>query len=470
MKDNSEEKEKINIFDNSNIKNEIKYSLKVENNDNDLEYKILREKGNIINIQNYSNNETKGKKREINYALIIKNISNDVINTMHEKYFDDEFKINILLMSSLYDESIKYICIYFKYKFNENKNNYSVLRYILYKMEHQYNKNNKSILVKLFVYILKSYSEILLRKDIYFYPYYFLTKAKNLLSKIPDNTQELEEINALFPNILEHSNRYIRSKYDLFRDKKRMNEKKLNDINKILKDILMKNNCSSGDNNNNIINERGENNNKNSINDDNEEIGSYSLMISKSWIDKTKIFIDFYIISSREMMLDDLKNAFNEDYALYSFFKESKDKNDMNSLYPGPIDNYNLLKYRDFWEDDIDEDENYFLKDNLEINKDYYLTSQRNWNILNDIFGSTNEIKRNENCEFIEIKALILEKRFKKKVNNHLLRRRYIQIKNKCNIKKLKEKIIRCINNELKKKGADFSDYLDDEEDEYEHE
>ena len=465
MKDilNDEEKEEMN---NLNIPNEIKYSLKKENNDNNLEYKIFNEddSGNIINIQS-NKKEIKVKRQEINYALIVKNVSNDILNKMDGKYFDDEYKINLLLMSSLEDISIKSICLYFKYKFNENKNNFPMLKYILYKIE-RYNEKNKSIYIKLFVYILKSYSELLLRKNNYFYPYYFLQKAKNLLSTIQDSNKELEDINSLLPTILERSSRYIKSKYELFTDKKIMNEKKLNDINQILREILLQNNSSVG--NNNSENDGGEINNKNNFIEDIDEVGSYSLMISKSWIDKTKIFIDYYIISSREMMLEDLKNAFNEDYVLYSYFKESKDKNDMSILYPGPIDNNNLLKYRDAWEDNVNEDENYFLKDNLEIYKDYYLTSQRNWNRLNEIFDSTNEIKRNENCEFIEIKALILEKRLKKKVNKHLLRRRYIQIKKKCRIKNLKEKIIRCINNELKKKGADFGDYLDDDEDEYE--
>ena len=185
---------------------------------------------------------------------------------------------------------------------------------------------------------------------------------------------------------------------------------------------------------------------------------------------KTKIFIDYYIISLKEMMEEEfLKNAFNEEYVLYSYFNEfnNKNENSMNILYPGPIDNFNLLKYKDTWEDPINEEENYFLKDKLEINKDYYLISQRNWFILNEIFDSTNEIKKNENKKYIEIKVLILEKRLKKRKFKNLLRRRYIQIRNNCTIKNLKEKIIRCVNYEIKKISKETNEYMD-EEDEYE--
>ena len=469
ISNDKEIKEKIDSVNNLNIPNENKYSLKNANDDNNIEYNISNIDDNIINNQNNKNDSsiinTRIKKQEINYAFIIKNISDNILNKNKEYFFEDEYKINLLLMSSLDDISIKSICLYLNYIFNEKKNNYSLLNYILYKM-NQYNEKNKNIYIKLFVYILKSYAEILLKRNKYFYPYYFLQKAKNLLSTKDDCRKELEEINLLFTTILEGSSRHIKSKYDLFTDKQIMNEKKLNSINNVLREILLQNNSNKGNNNNIKVDENI--NNKNSINDDNEELGTYSFMINKTWIDKTKIFLDYYIISSREMMLDELKTVFNEEYVLYSFFKESKDKNDMGILYPGPIDNYNLLKYRDAWEDDVNEDENYFLKDNLEIYKDYYLTSQRNWNILNEIFDSTNEIKRNENTEFIEIKALILEERLRKKVNKHLLRRRYIQIRKKSNIKKLKEKIFRCINNELKKKGAYFADEYLDDEDEYE--
>ena len=118
MKDilNDEDKEEMN---NLNIPIEIKYSLKKANNDNNLEYKIFNEddSGNIINIQS-NKKEIKVKRQEINYALIVKNVSNDILNKMDVKYFDDEYKINLLLMSSLEDISIKSICLYFKYKFN----------------------------------------------------------------------------------------------------------------------------------------------------------------------------------------------------------------------------------------------------------------------------------------------------------------------------------------------------------------
>ena len=165
-----------------------------------------------------------------------------------------------------------------------------------------------------------------------------------------------------------------------------------------------------------------------------------------------------------------LQKAFNFENVLNYYFNEDNEKKNISSdtLYPGPINNYNLLKYKDYWEDYINDDENYYIKNNLILNKDYYVITQRNWNLLKDIFDSTNEIKKSEsNYNYIILKALILEKRFKEKMNLNFLRRRYIKIREKIKINKLKEKIIRCINHELKKSN-DYKDnsIINDNDDE----
>ena len=40
---------------------------------------------------------------------------------------------------------------------------------------------------------------------------------------------------------------------------------------------------------------------------------------------------------------------------------------------------------------------NYFIKEGLEINKNYYLINETTWNTLNEIFQSTNKIRRKGN-------------------------------------------------------------------------
>ncbi len=432
---------------------DIDYNLKDSNNDNEIEFEYI----NIDNDNNYNNiNNLKGsslnisnKNQQLNYSLIINNVKENILNKSNEKFFDDEYKINLLLMSSLNDISIKNLCLNFIFKFNEEKNNHSIIKYIVNKTYKYYEKNNK-LNIKNITNMLNSYSHILFQKKKYFYAYYFLKKAKTLNANNKD--KEIQQINLFISDIEEMINKHINSKYQLFKDKTEMDEKKLNVVNNILQDILLpvKKNIN--------------------INEENEESGSYLYMINANWVIKAKIFLDFYKVSSREMIEEDsLKNLFNTKNILNSYFNE-KDKNICaDILYPGPINNYNLLKYKDAWEDNINDDENYFIKDNLELNKDYYLISYKNWYFLNEIFDSTNEIKMNENnCKFIELKPLILDKRFKDKLNKNLLRRRNIKIRKNIKINKLKEKILRCINNELKKtylKEEYFFDYEDEFED-----
>ena len=431
---------------------DIDYNLKDSNNDNDIEYDYIY----IDNNNNYDNiNNLKGsslnisdKKQQLNYSLIINNVKENILNKSKEKFFDDEYKINLLLMSSLNDISIKSLCLNFIFKFNEEKNNHSIIKYVVSKIYKYYEKNGK-LNIKNITNILNSFSDILFQKKKYFHAYYFLKKAKTLLFNANNKDKDLQQINLFISDIEEMISKHINSKYQLFKDKTKMNEKKLNAVNNILQEILLpvKKNIN--------------------INDENEEYGSYLFMINANWVIKAKIFLDYYKVSSSEIIEEDsLKNLFNTKNILNSYFNE-KDKNICTDiLYPGPINNYNLLKYKDAWEDNINDDENYFIKDNLELNKDYYLISHKNWNFLNEIFDSTNEIKMNENnCTFIELKPLILDKRFKKKLNKNLLRRRNIKIRKNIKINKLKEKIMRCINNELKitnLKDENFLGYEDE--------
>ena len=467
MKENNnpdEENGKNNPIVNSNNK----YDLKEANEDNIIDsYYTNKEINNISNFKDDPTiNNLIAKNPKINYSLIIKSVLHNIVNYSREKIFDDEYKINLLLLSSLNNLSIKCLCLYFIFIFSEQKNYFSLLNYIVNKMNNFY-ENNKNLNLRIFIYVLKSYSEILLRQKKYFYAYYYLKKANNL-ALVENESKEQEKISELYIEVLGEINRYINSKYKLFKDKNIINENNLEKLNRILGEIIIQNN---GKNNNN---EKNKNDVKKEDNDYEEEYGSYLFIINKNWVMNTKIFIDYFNISTKEMMDDEfLKNAFNEENVLNLFFKELKEKDEKYSnsiLYPGPINNYDLLKYRDAWDDPINDDENYYIKDNLVLNKDYYIISQKNWIILKEIFDATNEIKRNENkdVELIQIKALILEKRFKNQLYKRFLRRRYLQIRKNAKIKKMKEKIIRCINYELQKIGSIKDSYLDEEDEEEE--
>ena len=93
-------------------------------------------------------------------------------------------------------------------------------------------------------------------------------------------------------------------------------------------------------------------------------------------------------------------------------------------FFPGPINNYSITLFKDFWYDSlkIDSQENYFIKEGLEINKDYYLINKENWDFLDKFFYSTNElIRRGNNNDLISLKCLIFHEKLNilKKLNHY---------------------------------------------------
>ena len=95
----------------------------------------------------------------------------------------------------------------------------------------------------------------------------------------------------------------------------------------------------------------------------------------------------------------------------------------------------------DIWRDPVNEDENYLLKDKISFFEDYSLVNENNWSFINELFKSTNEIKRKRNnLQLIKLKVVILDKRFLRNHSN-LLRTKYIQTNLKINIKEFKEKL-----------------------------
>ena len=452
-------KESDNYFE----ENEINNIINIENSDN-IDIK------NNIRIHNKEENEEKdynnnNQNLQLNHSVIIKEVIDNLLKNSKEMSIQSEYKINLLLMSSYENIDIKTLYYNLIFLFNIIKKKFPIIKYIINKINNFYEKN-KEINIKIVINMLYLYGKNLFEQKRYFYSYNFLRKAKNILRNIPLE-KELEEINSIYFKVLEKINIHIKSKYELFKNRNKISENKLILINKALDKILIQNVNIQNDINN-IIN-----------NDEIEENDSYLYIISKNWVFKAKIFITNLNVSLKNEEKEDsfLENSFNEDYVLYSYFEDlNESKNSDNSIYPGPINNYNLLEYKDFWEDPINEEENIFIKKNYKLNKDYFLINENEWKMLNDIFDSSNElkIKRNkikENVEFIKLKALILDKRLGKNILLNSLKRRIIQIKNNYDIKQLKEKIIRCISYELKKVKKDKLGFFDkdDEEEMNEH-
>jgi len=192
------------------------YSLKLVNDDNELDDNDITSNKIIINE---NENIRSNQKIQLNYSLIMRNVINDITNNQYEKKNEDEYTINLLLMSSINNIFIKALCLNLKFKLYENKKNYLMIKYIIEKVSKFY-ENNKNLNLILFS-ILNSSSEIFKEQKNVFYAYYFLRKAKSLLTKTK-NDNELKRINSSLSEISGEVYEYINSKYEEFKNKNKI--------------------------------------------------------------------------------------------------------------------------------------------------------------------------------------------------------------------------------------------------------
>ena len=436
------------------------YDLSETNKDNNIEFDAKYIETIKESSKEYLSSQK--EKMKLNYSFIIKNIISDINENRKERYYEDELKINLLLMSSLKNIHLKLICLHIILRLNNKKDFSSLIIYILTKIWKYQNKENSHLNIKSLIYILIVSSRMLYHYNNYFYSFYFAWNAKKIIMKEIDKTmfqEEFEEIKAFLTQVIEMIENKMNNRLNFF---KKCDSKKLEEINDILANILRESQIENNEDNNKKQNEN------NLFDDDNAEYGSYLFLINKEWIMKAKVFLDYLLISKKEPFFDDeiIKSAFDQNNILNSYFNlDSKE----TTVYPGPINNFNLLKYKDCWEDPSNEDENYYINENT---KEYISITEKNYNILKDIFESSNDIKLlDKNIKYIELKVLILDKRFKELVCRKLLRIRSIKARINMKVINFENKLARCIYHEIKKLHIiDDSEYYENNDDEYEDE
>lgn len=114
-------------------------------------------------------------------------------------------------------------------------------------------------------------------------------------------------------------------------------------------------------------------------------------MISNLWL-------TFFIHFIKEDKND--KNFDLNKVCLLNFCNDSYDKYDPRKYFgkfPGPINNYHLLDFKNFWYDpDIDHQHtNYFLKKNVKEKSDFAVVSFDTFDKLQSFFGCNYPIQRN---------------------------------------------------------------------------
>ena len=399
-----------------------KFSLKNENEDNLIEYDSKEDKESSNNSDFFQYR----KKYKIKYAQILKNC---IQKDRPEYNYENEFYCNLLLMPSIMDFSDKLSTlsmISYCYQVRENCN-------LTYLISHKFEKNIQYInnikennLLKVFcrtAFFLQKQKNV-------FYAFKYILKCNDLINKNSLLERNRKTIDKYFEQMKNDLLNYIKNKEEQFKDKEIIPETKLIEIKELI-DLIFSN--------------------KNNL-DLNDENNNYIYAISKDWLIKLKLFIEPYL-NNVEDKNEYIEEVFNNDY-VYKYYFDEKVENSIKTIcpYPGPINNFPLISFKDCWIDKDNPDENIFLKKNVELNKDYYFVNYKDWDLLNSIFDNTNEIKRKKNnLDLIQLKFILYDKRIRvKNCNTNLLKQKYIQINKNSSVKQLKDKILNCVNNELK--------------------
>jgi len=358
----------------------------------------------------------------------------NLINKINLSKADDSQKIenkyilNLLLMSSKLNNSNKLICLLLlfflnhedKKDFNINLTNYLFKK--ISKLLFQIEKNQN-----LLNYILLKEYQFLQNKKNIFYSREYILKIKKALNMNPD-PKLLTTIDNLFQDIDKIIKSYLDDKKNQFLNKGIINDNRLN----CLKDLIYS-----------LVNE------KYVINED----FTWIYLINKDWVFKAKLFIEPFIEARKEnienLLLED---SFNIDKVYHSYVgaQGTALKNYFGVIFPGPVNNYCLLDFKDHWIDPEHMEENVMIKSGLKFKEHYLYLLEKDWIFLREIFDVTNEIKRKKIDEiFFKIKIVVFDPRLGLKENKHLLRKKIIQISADSTLLDFKNKIIRCVNYEI---------------------
>ena len=403
------------------------FSLKEENKDNLIEKNTNEEQDPLI-IENKFSDTLKYK---LKYAEIIK----AVLNRDDVKYLsDNEFYCNILLMTPNKDFTDIISClslISYCYQSRESFEN-------TYLMANKFEKNInslKSVDQSFFLKVFCRAAYFFQKEENFFYAYKYIIKCDNLIKNNQTIGKKAKgDIKDYYEKMEKDFEDYLKKKERQFFDE--------ND-----EDAFTKKNCKKILNLMDSIISYEYNNNNQDIEKNND---NYMYVINKQWAVKVKTFIEPYLANFTDKK-NFIKKAF-EPKSVYDYYFDEKEKQSSLFIYPGPINNFPLISFKDCWEDSANPDENIFLKKDIRINEDYALINSKDWSFLKEMFDCTNEIKRKvNNINLKKIKFLLLDKRISKRNETHyLLKQKYLQINQNSTIKQLKMKILSCVNNIFK--------------------
>jgi len=106
------------------------------------------------------------------------------------------------------------------------------------------------------------------------------------------------------------------------------------------------------------------------------------------------------------------KKAFNRGNVIHLYFSDEKNGNsDLAGagVYPGPVNNFSIMQFKNFWfdPDSHQSNTNIYLKKGIKENEDFLFMDQTGWNAVKEVFSCDFEIKRKianvSNNQLIEV-------------------------------------------------------------------
>ena len=396
------------------------------------------------------NNVKKSINEDLKNNLLINNLPDYKLNLFHiitkvsssknvvSKTKENEFILNLILMSSKLNKSNKLICLLLLFYLNQNeKKNLNLLTNLFteicklaVKQENIPNIEN---------YISINDPSFIVNENNLFYSKKNIHALKIMISNKNCDLHYITTIENLLKDINKNIKAYLNERRNEFLNKTIMDDNHLTQLKNIIYQL-----CD----------------NKIEISEN-----SQVYIINKKWVFRTKLFLDTYSEARKENIEKLLlEESFFVDKVYEYFMRKADDtklKNYYGIVFPGPINNYDLLDLRDNWVDPSESNENYIIKDNLILNEDYFYLEENDWNYIKDIFGATNEIKRkNKEQNFYKNKIIIFESRLGSHENKHLLKKKIMQIDSNLTVKDFKNKIIRCLNYDI---DNNIKNYINEE-------
>ena len=308
-------------------------------------------------------------------------------------------------------------------------------------------KYNDEVILS-FLQILINSSEICENNFILF-SCWFLFVAKNLcMEKSIKDEYINEKIQTNFPSIVKKLKKELNDTKKVLMDKK-------NDILRIADEFQKY--LQNKDNKTTYINLKK---------------GEKFYIINKNWANNFFNFAKKITHLNKYKNEDELDSIFDTNLVCLSYFSSENnfDKDDIDGIFCGKINNINFVKLKNYWVDKQVEYSNIFIDRNIfgdSKNGDYLITEEYIYNKLKSLMGINYEIKRiktkDENNFFEDInlypiKILFLNEEIRDKQKDQLIIK-YAQMNKFCDIKDLIEKIKRVFLTFLKENKYDINEY-----------